>query len=131
MAQAQCTAGAGRFFNGKKKLECPVVSQICTLWPLRFHQEFFFFSLMQPVCPDISFAHFDDCCFTSNCFLYVCCNPCVQMVTLQPPLVTHQPPLITLQSPRVTRQPPSLTRQPPSVTLHAFLAEKKNSSTKK
>ena len=34
----------------KKRLECPVVSQICTLWPLRFHQEFF--SLMQPICPD-------------------------------------------------------------------------------
>ena len=37
----------------KKKLECPLVSQICTLWPLRFHQEFFIFSLMQPECPDI------------------------------------------------------------------------------
>ena len=30
-----------------------MVSQICTLWPLRFHQEFFIFSLMQPECPDI------------------------------------------------------------------------------
>ena len=29
-----------------------MVSQICTLWPLRFHQEFFIFSLMQPICPD-------------------------------------------------------------------------------
>ena len=37
---------------GKKKLECPVVSQICTLWPLRFHQESFIFSLMQPIGPD-------------------------------------------------------------------------------
>ena len=36
----------------KKKLECPVVSQICTLWPLRIHQEFFIFNLMQPICPD-------------------------------------------------------------------------------
>ena len=36
----------------KKKLVCPVVSQICTLWPLRFHQDFFIFSLMQPACPD-------------------------------------------------------------------------------
>ena len=37
------------FCNEKKKLEGPVVSQICTLWPLRFHQEFVIFSLMQPV----------------------------------------------------------------------------------
>jgi hypothetical protein len=28
---------------GKKKLERPVVSQICTLWPLRLRQEFFIF----------------------------------------------------------------------------------------
>ena len=39
--------------KGEKKLECPVVSQICTLRPRRFHQEFSIFSLMQPVCPDI------------------------------------------------------------------------------
>ena len=47
-----------------------MVSQICTLWPLRFHEELFIFNLMQPVCPDIpSFAHFDDCCFTRYFFL--------------------------------------------------------------
>ena len=52
-------------FNEKKKLECPVVSQICTLWPLRFHQEFYIFRLMQPICPGMpSFAHLDDSCFT-------------------------------------------------------------------
>ena len=29
----------------------------------------FYLSLMQPVCPDTpTFAHFDDCCFTSNSF---------------------------------------------------------------
>ena len=37
-------------FEWEKHLGCPLVSQICTLWPLRFHQEFF--SLMQPICPD-------------------------------------------------------------------------------
>ena len=48
-----------------------MVSKICPLWPLRFHQEFFIFSLMQPACPNIpSFAHFDDCCFTSNVFFF-------------------------------------------------------------
>ena len=48
-----------------------MVSKICTFWPLlRFHQGFFIFSLMQPVCPDIlNFAYFDACCFTSNCFI--------------------------------------------------------------
>ena len=53
---------ARTFFNEeKKKLECPVVSQISTLWPLRFHQECFIFSLMQSECPDIpSFAHLDE-----------------------------------------------------------------------
>ena len=56
----------------KEKLECPVVCQINTLWPLRFHQEFFIFSLMQPVCPDIpSLAHFDGCCFTSILFFFL------------------------------------------------------------
>ena len=46
-----------------------MVSQICTLWPLRFHQELFVFIRMQPACPDIpNFAHFDDCCFTRNFF---------------------------------------------------------------
>ena len=30
----------------KKKLECLVVNQICTLWPLRFQQECFVFSMM-------------------------------------------------------------------------------------
>ena len=46
-----------------------MVGQICTLWPLWFHQDFFIFNLMQPVCPDIpSFAHFDNCCFTSIFF---------------------------------------------------------------
>ena len=113
---------------GKKKLECPVVSQICTLWTLRFHH--FIFSLLQPVCPDIpSFAHFDDCCFTSNFFFLSLMQP-IQMVTLKPPLVTHQlsitlqsPPL-TRQPPSVTSQPPSVTRQPPPVTLHVFLTSK-------
>ena len=46
-----------------------MVSKICTLWPLLYHQEFSIFNLMQPVCPDIrSFAHFDDCHFTSFLF---------------------------------------------------------------
>ena len=75
------------FFDGKKKLECPVVSQICTLWPLRFHHEF---SLMQTECPDIpSFAHFDKYFFWSDATH-------VQMVTLQPPSLTRQPPSVTL-----------------------------------
>ena len=34
----------------KKKLECPLVSQICTLWKLRFHQEFFIFYLINSPC---------------------------------------------------------------------------------
>ena len=51
-----------------------MVSQICTLWPLRFHQEFFIFSLMQPKDPDIpSFAHFDDCCFTRSLLMQPIC----------------------------------------------------------
>ena len=47
-----------------------MVSQICTLWPLQFHQECFILSLMQPKYPDIpSFADFDDCCF-NRIFFY-------------------------------------------------------------
>ena len=61
---------AGRSSTEKKKAgvsgDSPVVSQICTLWPLRFHQEFFVFSVMRPECPDIpSFAGFDDFFFKS------------------------------------------------------------------
>ena len=42
-----------------------MVSQICTLWPLRFHQECFIFGLMQPECPNIpSFAHCDESFFS-------------------------------------------------------------------
>ena len=77
----------------KKKLRCPVVSQICALWPWRFHQEFSIFSLMQPKCPDIfSFAHFDEFFFQ----FFFRCNPYAQMVTIQPPPVTRQPPSVTL-----------------------------------
>ena len=47
-----------------------MVSQICTLWPLRFRQEFVIFRRKHPEYPDIpSVAHFGDCCFTSNSFL--------------------------------------------------------------
>ena len=78
------------FLMEKKKLECPVVSQICTLWPSWFHQEFFIFSLMQPVCPDIpSFAHFDDCCFTSKFFLK---SDATHMSDGDPPTAVGYPP---------------------------------------
>ena len=46
-ALAQGPPSAGRFIIGKKKQECPVVSQICTLWPLRFHRDLFICSRMQ------------------------------------------------------------------------------------
>ena len=52
--------GTGRFLMGEKKiirLECPVVSQMCTLWPLRFHQGFFTFSLMQLYVPTSLVLH--------------------------------------------------------------------------
>ena len=36
-----------------KKLECVVVSKICTVWPLRFCQENFILNVMQPMCCDM------------------------------------------------------------------------------
>ena len=47
------------FFNWKKKqLVCPVVSQICTYWPLRFHQEFYMFSLITRISRHPQFCSF-------------------------------------------------------------------------
>ena len=88
-----------------------MVSQICTLWPLRFHQEFFIFGLMLPVCPDTPvFAHFDDCRFTSNFFVSPMQPICPDGY---PPTAVGYPPTTVDYPPTAVGYPPTAVGYPP------------------
>ena len=77
-------------------------------------RNFFIFSLMQPECPDIpNFAHFDDWCFTSNCFFEVRCNPNVLTSPILLILTTAVSPAIVLlksDATQMSRWLPSIRR---------------------
>ena len=95
----------------------------CTLWPVRFHQECLTFSLMQPACPDIpSFAHFDDCCFTSNFFFQSDATHMSRWLPsdrrwFYPPIAAGYPPTAVAYPPTAVGYPPHLSAKKKSCPL--------------